>query len=76
MEKSEYKELKEQLLSTKKNGYDILGDAARAAMEDYCGGYKRFLDASKTERRCGNHPPGGSRRLSGFYAGHGREPWR
>ena len=52
MEKSEYKELKEQLLSTKKNGYDILGDAARAAMEDYCGGYKRFLDASKTERLC------------------------
>ena len=31
MEKSEFKELKEQLLSTKKNGYDILTDGDRAA---------------------------------------------
>jgi hypothetical protein len=52
MEKSEFKELKEQLLSTKKNGYDILDAAGRAAMEDYCAGYKRFLDAGKTERLC------------------------
>ena len=52
MEKSEFKELKEQLLSTKKNGYDILTDGDRAAMEDYCSGYKRFLDVSKTERLC------------------------
>ena len=52
MEKSEFKELKEQLLSSKKNGYDILTGADRAAMEDYCSGYKRFLDVSKTERLC------------------------
>ena len=52
MEKSEYKELKEQLLSKKKNGYDILPEAERAAVEDYCGGYKAFLDVSKTERLC------------------------
>ena len=52
MEKSEFKELKEQLLSTKKNGYDRLSEADRAAMEDYCAGYKRFLDVSKTERLC------------------------
>lgn len=52
MEKSEYKELKKQLLSTKKNGYDLLSGAERAAMEEYCGGYKRFLDVSKTERLC------------------------
>ncbi len=52
MEKSEYKELKKQLLSTKKNGYDLLTDADRKAMEDYCAGYKRFLDVSKTERLC------------------------
>ncbi len=52
MEKTEFKELKEQLLSAKKNGYDILTDADRAAMEDYCGSYKRFLDVSKTERLC------------------------
>ena len=52
MEKTDCKELKKQLLSTKKNGYDILTDDGRAAMEDYCAGYKRFLDVSKTERLC------------------------
>ena len=52
MEKSDYQELKKQLLSTKKNGYDILTEADRTAMEDYCAGYKRFLDVSKTERLC------------------------
>ena len=52
MEKSEYKELKKQLLSTKKNGYDLLTEEDRKAMEDYCAGYKRFLDVSKTERLC------------------------
>jgi len=52
MEKNEFKELKEQLLSKKKNGYDILPEAERAAMEDYCAGYRAFLDVSKTERLC------------------------
>ena len=52
MEKSEFKELKERLLSTRKNGYDASGGADQAAMEAYCDGYKRFLDASKTERLC------------------------
>ena len=52
MEKSDYKELKERLLSKKKNGYDILSEADRTAMEDYCAGYRRFLDVSKTERLC------------------------
>ena len=52
MEKSEFKELKEQLFTAKKNGYDLLPEAERAAMEDYCAGYKRFLDAGKTERLC------------------------
>ncbi len=52
MEKSPYKELKEQLLSSKKNGYDLLSDAGKAAMEEYCAGYKAFLDAGKTERLC------------------------
>lgn len=52
MEKSELKELKERLLSAKKNGYDVLGGADQAAMEEYCAGYKRFLDVSKTERLC------------------------
>ena len=52
MDKNEYKELKKQLLSTKKNGYDSLSQADRGAMEDYCAGYKRFLDAGRTERLC------------------------
>jgi len=50
MENTEFKELKKQLLSTKKNGYDRPLD--QAAMEAYCDGYKAFLDAGKTERLC------------------------
>ena len=50
MEKTEFKELKKQLLSTKKNGYDRPLD--EAAMESYCNGYKAFLDAGKTGRLC------------------------
>ena len=52
MEKHEFKELKERLLSTKKNGYDKLSAEARKAMEAYCDDYKAFLDAGKTERLC------------------------
>ncbi len=52
MEKSAYAELKGQLLSTKKNGYDVLSGSEQGAMEDYCAGYKAFLDAGKTERLC------------------------
>ena len=52
MEKTDYKELKERLLSGKKNGYDKLSEADCAAMEDYCSGYKVFLDTGKTERLC------------------------
>ncbi len=48
----EIKELKKQLLSTKKNGYDREGGVDTAAMEAYCDGYKAFLDAGKTERLC------------------------
>ena len=52
MDKTEFKELKEKLLSGKKNGYDRISEADRAAMEPYCEGYKRYLDAGKTERLC------------------------
>jgi len=52
MEKNEYKELKERLFSTKKNGYDKLGEAELSALEAYCGDYKAYLDAGKTERLC------------------------
>ena len=46
----EIKELKKQLLSNRKNGYDKPVD--QAAMEAYCDGYKAFLDKGKTERLC------------------------
>ena len=48
----EIKELKKQLFSTKKNGYDKLDAAELSAMEAYCDSYKAFLDAGKTERLC------------------------
>ena len=52
MDKTEYKELKKKLLSTKKNGYDRISAADLAAMESYCEGYKKYLDIGKTERLC------------------------
>ena len=48
----EIKELKNKLLTTKKNGYDVLSREELTAMETYCDGYKAFLDAGKTERLC------------------------
>ncbi|MBQ9330397.1 MAG: aminopeptidase [Oscillibacter sp.] len=46
------KKLKEQLLSSRKNGYDRVGPSALAEMEAYCAGYMAFLDSAKTERLC------------------------
>jgi len=46
------KELKEKLLSGKKNGYDRMKPEEKAAMHAYCEGYKAYLDAGKTERLC------------------------
>ena len=46
------KVLKEKLLCQRKNGFDRLSEADRAAMDGYCAGYKKFLDAGKTEREC------------------------
>ena len=48
----EIKELKEKLLSGRKNGYDRFNSAEQAAMDAYCESYKAFLDAGKTERLC------------------------
>lgn len=50
MDKTAYKELKEKLLTGKKNGYDKSVDLE--AMERYCTGYKAFLDTGRTERLC------------------------
>ena len=48
----EIKELKKKLLSTKKNGYDVLSAEELTKMESYCENYKAFLDVGKTERLC------------------------
>ena len=41
---------REQLMDSRKNGYDRLSVADEAAMKGYCEDYKKFLDAAKTER--------------------------
>ena len=46
------KEWKEKVLYSPKNGYDRITEARRRDMEDYCKGYKAYLDAGKTEREC------------------------
>ncbi|MBQ7851042.1 MAG: aminopeptidase, partial [Clostridia bacterium] len=46
------KDLKKQLLSGKKNGYDKIKEADLAAIDAYCAGYIAYLDAGKTERLC------------------------
>lgn len=49
---AENKELREKLFYSPKNGYDRISAADRAAMEEYCDGYKAFLNECKTEREC------------------------
>ena len=51
-EDKKMKELREKLLSGKKNGYDKFDVKEEKAMESYCTDYKAFLDAGKTEREC------------------------
>ena len=46
------KELKERLLSSRKNGFDRIDAAELAAVNAYCKDYMAFLDAGKTERLC------------------------
>ena len=48
----EAKEWKEKLLMEKKNGYDRLPANERGMMEEYCRGYKAFMNTAKTEREC------------------------
>lgn len=49
-EKLSAKELQEKLFMQRKNGGLILSDEEIKAAEEYCEGYKRFLDNGKTER--------------------------
>ncbi len=46
------KQLREALSYRRKNGYDRISQGDLEAMESYCGQYKQFLDAGKTEREC------------------------
>ncbi len=43
-------ELRSELFYEPKNGYDRIGTQERLALEDYCRGYLRFLNGSRTER--------------------------
>ena len=45
-------QLRETLTYKRKNAYDRVSASELQAMEDYCTGYKQFLDAGKTEREC------------------------
>ncbi|MGN1001544.1 MAG: aminopeptidase, partial [Oscillospiraceae bacterium] len=47
---SETKDVRKDLFYEQKNGYDRIGTEERVALEDYCEGYKAYLDASRTER--------------------------
>lgn len=49
-EKTKSEELKEQLFNKTKNGRIICDDALLLAADEFCEGYKKFLDNAKTER--------------------------
>ncbi len=49
-EKNEIKELKEQLLMNKKNAAKRMDESELKKCDEFCEGYKKFLDAAKTER--------------------------
>lgn len=51
MEKTS-KDLKKQLFSVKKNGWDRIAEGEDKEIEAYSKDYQEFLDASKTERLC------------------------
>ena len=55
MENKELTELqrkKKELFRQKTNGYDRLAEGEASLIQDYCEGYKSFLDQGKTEREC------------------------
>lgn len=44
--------LREELLTKKKNGWDVVDEATEKAIHAYSEGYKVYLDKGKTERTC------------------------
>lgn len=49
---SDYEELKQKLLSSKKHACDMVSDEEITAADAFCDGYMSFLSACKTEREC------------------------
>lgn len=45
-------QLRKTLTYTRKNGYDRISAEEASVIDTYCDGYKKFADASKTEREC------------------------
>lgn len=50
MSESKAEQLKKELFKESKNGRLVVGDDVLTAAQDYCEGYKKFLDNAKTER--------------------------
>ena len=51
-EKTAGQQLREALLTQRKNGWDVVDETRSQAIFDYCEGYKAFLNRGKTERCC------------------------
>lgn len=49
-EKSAGQKLQDELLLNRKNGATLFSDEKISSADEYCNGYKAFLDAAKTER--------------------------
>lgn len=49
-EKTKAKELKETLFLKRENAYTAMSEDALKKADEFCGGYRKFLDAAKTER--------------------------
>lgn len=45
-------DFRKELFYTQKNGYDLIDTQERIACDEYCEGYKSFLDSARTEREC------------------------
>ena len=49
-EKTKGQQLQELLFNKRENGVDFMDDAELGVCDDFCEGYKQFLDEAKTER--------------------------
>ncbi len=49
-EKKPEDQIRDKLFYKRKNGYDLIDAKERELLEQYCGGYKAYLDEARTER--------------------------